>query len=44
LLIRSARMRDSSVDRGIRSRAAAPVGPKTCPPLARSASSMIVFS
>src|SRR5258708_16078905 len=37
LLILSARIFDSSVDRGIPSRAAAPEGPKTRPPLARRA-------
>jgi hypothetical protein len=44
LLMRSARMRDSNVVRGSRSRAAAPVGPNTWPPLARSASSISAFS
>jgi hypothetical protein len=44
LLIFSARIFDSSVERGIPSRAAAPEGPKTRPPQARKASLMIVFS
>src|SRR5260370_37645545 len=44
LLILSARIFDSSVERGIPRRAAAPDGPNTRPPLARSASSMIAFS
>jgi hypothetical protein len=38
LLIFSARIFDSSVDRGIQRRAAAPEGPNTRPPLARKAS------
>src|SRR5258706_1152880 len=38
------RIFDSSVERGIRSRAAAPDGPNTRPPVARSASSMSTFS
>ena len=44
LLIPRARIFDSSVERAMPSRAAAPVGPNTRPPLARRASSMIVFS
>ena len=44
LLILSARIFDSSVERGIPSRAAAPDGPNTRPPLARRASSTIDFS
>src|SRR5258708_1998410 len=44
LLIFSARILDSSVERGIRRRAAAPEGPKTRPPVARKASSTIAFS
>jgi hypothetical protein len=44
LLIFSARILDSSVERGIPRRAAAPDGPKTRPPVARSASSTIAFS
>src|SRR5262245_17331374 len=43
-LIPRARIFDSSVDRAIPSRAAAPDGPNTRPPLARRASSMIAFS
>src|SRR6202163_3416681 len=44
LLIFSVRIFDSSVERGIPSRAAAPEGPNTRPPVARSASSMSAFS
>src|SRR5258708_7038615 len=44
LLIFSARIRDSSVERGMPRRAAAPEGPKTRPPVARKASSTIAFS
>ena len=44
LLIFSARIFDSSVERGIPSRAAAPECPNTRPPLARKASSIIAFS
>jgi hypothetical protein len=44
LSIFSARILDSSVERGIPSRAAAPEGPNTRPRLARSASSTIAFS
>src|SRR5580693_976529 len=44
LLIFSARILDSSVERGIPRRVAAPDGPKTRPPVARKASSMIAFS
>jgi hypothetical protein len=44
LLILSARILDSRVERGIPSRAAAPDGPNTHPPLARKASSTIAFS
>ena len=44
MLIFSARIFDSSVERGIPRRAAAPAGPNTRPPLARNASSMIAFS
>jgi len=44
LLIFSARILDSSVDRGIPRRAAAPEGPNTRPPAARSASSTSAFS
>ena len=44
LLIFSARIFDSSVERGVPSRAAAPDGPNTRPPVARTASSMSAFS
>ncbi len=44
LLIFSMRIFDSSVERGSPSRAAAPDGPATRPPLARRASSTIAFS
>src|SRR6185295_3954858 len=44
LLIFNVRIFDSSVERGIPSRAAAPVGPNTRPPVARNASSMSDFS
>src|SRR4029077_5861456 len=44
LLILNARIFDSSVERGIPSRAAAPEGPNTRPSLARSASSMSSLS
>src|ERR1700741_4643356 len=44
LLIFNTRIFDSSVERGIPSRAAAPEGPNTRPSLARSASSMSSFS
>jgi len=44
LSILSVRIFDSSVERGMPSRSAAPDGPNTRPPLARRASSMIVFS
>src|ERR1700730_6691878 len=44
LLILSERIFDSSVERGIPSRAAAPEDPNTRPPVARSASSMSAFS
>src|SRR4029077_21248292 len=44
LLILNARIFDSSVDRGIPSRAAAPEGPNRRPPLARRASSTMAFS
>jgi len=44
LSIRKERIFDSSVERGMPRRAAAPAGPKTLPPHSRSASSMIVFS
>ena len=44
LLIFSARIFDSSVERGIPRRAAAPARPNTRPPLVRNASSMIAFS
>jgi len=43
LVDRSARILDSSVERGIPSRVAAPDGPNTLPLLARNASSMIAF-
>jgi hypothetical protein len=43
LLIFRPRIFDSSVERGIPSRAAAPKGPNTRPPLARRASSTIAF-
>src|SRR6266853_3574377 len=43
-LILSARIFDSSVERGIPSRAAAPECPNTRPPLSRKASSIIAFS
>src|SRR3954462_2283998 len=44
LLIFSVRILASSVDRGIPSRAAAPAGPNTRPPLALNASSTSAFS
>src|SRR4029077_11239477 len=44
LSIFSARILDSSVERGIPRRAAAPEGPNTRPRLARNASSTIAFS
>src|SRR6266853_214210 len=44
LSILSVRIFDSSVERGIPSRSAAPACPNIRPPLARRASSMIVFS
>src|SRR5450432_3998987 len=44
LLIFSARILDSSVERGMPRRAAAPDGPKTRPPVARKASSTTAFS
>jgi hypothetical protein len=44
LSILSARICDSSVERGIPNRAAAPEAPNTRPPLARRASSTIAFS
>ena len=44
LLILNAWILYSSVERGMPSRVAAPEGPNTRPPLARSASSIIAFS
>src|SRR4029077_10617369 len=44
LLILSARILDSSVERGIPNRAAAPEAPNTRPPVARNAPSTIAFS
>jgi hypothetical protein len=43
LLIFSARIFDSGVDRGIRSRAAGPEGPNTRPPVAGTAFSTVTF-
>src|SRR5262245_9854112 len=44
LSIRSVRILDSRVERGMPSRSAAPDDPNTRPPLARSASSITAFS
>ena len=44
LLMPNARIFDSSVERGMHNLAAAPDGPNTRPPVARSASSIIAFS
>src|SRR6267142_2069630 len=44
LLILSARIRDSRVERAMPSRTAAPAAPDTRPPLARKASSIIALS